>query len=249
MSSIRCPQCGLVNWATSAECKRCALPLDARAQQQSSSSSQSSSPYGGPPPDFGARGGDPSPMFGAQYVCPVCRRPSLTDFCRYCQPAAFAFDAPPPEPQYKSIGGWLILPAAGLVLGPLVLLISIFLKLAMFASPDWAAITSPESPHFIEYFAQYCAAEMLVNVALLVFTLYVAAQFFRKRKSAPKLMMILLGVGLVVMLVDGLAADALFGPALRRDLGIRSPGSGILGRALWMLYFHKSKRVKGTFVN
>ena len=46
MSSIKCPQCGLVNWSTQDACKRCASPLAIQPNYQSSHSTGS---YTAPP--------------------------------------------------------------------------------------------------------------------------------------------------------------------------------------------------------
>jgi hypothetical protein len=51
MSSIKCPQCGLVNWATQEACKRCASPLGTAADGYQSSYSTGS--YSAPPTSGG----------------------------------------------------------------------------------------------------------------------------------------------------------------------------------------------------
>lgn len=239
-SSIRCPQCGLVNWATSAECKRCARPLDGAAPFSPSYASASG----------GAYAHDTGP-FTAQYTCPVCRRPSLAGFCRYCQPgqAAGAFDADEPAaPQYPSIGGWLILPAVGLVLSPLVLLFQIFRLLSVQGTPEWDARTTPGTAQYVEGLAGFATVEIFMNGLLLAFVLYVAYNFFSKKKKTPALMITFLVLSLVVAVVDASISASLLGDAAG-DKAFVGLGRQVVPKAIWLLYFLRSKRVKGTFVN
>lgn len=49
MSSMKCPQCGLVNWSTAEECKRCRLPINAADVPENKSWEETSNSYQGEP--------------------------------------------------------------------------------------------------------------------------------------------------------------------------------------------------------
>jgi hypothetical protein len=56
MSSIKCPQCGLVNWATADDCKRCKLPF-ARHPDPTAVAPEPGAPAGGDHAHTSAPGG------------------------------------------------------------------------------------------------------------------------------------------------------------------------------------------------
>jgi hypothetical protein len=140
------------------------------------------------------------------------------------------------DDKLKGIGGWLILPAIGLVLGPIIGVIGLFASLGMYKDVARAG-----------YGGVY-ALELIVLFGLLVFTIYAAIQFFGKKRKAPKIMIILYSVSLVASLVilgielsagaEEFAVET--GKQLVRD---------IVAAAIWIPYFNVSKRVKATFVN
>lgn len=49
MSSMKCPQCGLVNWSTAEACKRCRLPINGADAPDTNTWQESSSGYSGEP--------------------------------------------------------------------------------------------------------------------------------------------------------------------------------------------------------
>lgn len=58
MSSMKCPQCGLVNWATAEACKRCRLPINGADAPDVNSWEDSSNSYQGEPVyQWGDQGG------------------------------------------------------------------------------------------------------------------------------------------------------------------------------------------------
>jgi len=90
--------------------------------------------------------------------------------------------------------------------------------------------------------------ELLVIIGILVFTLYAAYLFFKKKSNAPKTIITLLIVGIVsscVLLVIELGAGA---DPFAIETG-KQLVKEIIGAAIWIPYFRVSKRVKATFVN
>lgn len=128
------------------------------------------------------------------------------------------------------IGGWLLLPAIGLVLGPLG---TLFLLVG-----DLWALTGPS-----EASPRWCfIAETCINFTFCLFELFVAVAFFRRSKWAPALVIALLLVGVVAGAVDSV---------LVRFAGLQ-PGAGsllidLITAAVWVPYFVFSRRVAATF--
>jgi hypothetical protein len=139
------------------------------------------------------------------------------------------------DPKLVGIEGWLVLPAIGLILGPIVAVVSLVIALGLFEDVSDAG-----------YGGLYLF-NILVSVGLLTLLIYAATRFFGKRANAPSVMITLLMVQVVaavVCLVLALMAEAESfavedGKALIR---------GLIGAAIWIPYFRVSKRVKATFV-
>jgi hypothetical protein len=160
-------------------------------------------------------------------------------------PPSNSIPAAPDGP--SGIGGWLILPAIGLVL-------------AVYArASSLVALAHPTMKVFTENWlgtgrVKYAAVILgrdVVNMFLLGFTIYVVALFFRKKRALPKACVILLWAGAVCAL-GNYALHAISGE-LPRDIMLRAGFS--IGAALaiaiaviWTAYFMKSARVKNTFV-
>jgi hypothetical protein len=134
------------------------------------------------------------------------------------------------------IGGWLVVPAIGLVLAPIIMVVSLVMSVGL--ASDVAR----------QGYGGIHALEMLYAFGMLIFIIYAAMRFFGKRSNAPSIMIALYVVQLVsegVLLMIELGADAEpfaieSGKALVRSA---------MGAAIWIPYFRVSKRVKATFVN
>ena len=75
------------------------------------------------------------------------------------------------EPTLVRIGGWLILPAIGFVLGPILGVLSLIGLLSLYADAD---LPSGVAIYFVE---------LLVGIGLLVFLIYAAIRFFGKKSN------------------------------------------------------------------
>ena len=134
----------------------------------------------------------------------------------------------------ENIGGWLVLPAIGLVLGVVVSVIGIFISLAVAAG-----LPSQYQGVF--------ALNLLADAGLTAFLIYAAILFFGKRRNAPAVMITLMIANVVVnglLLAIDIGADAEpFAMACGRTMV-----GGIISGAIWIPYFRVSERVKRTFV-
>lgn len=143
------------------------------------------------------------------------------------------------DPALKSqpagIGGWLILPAFGLVLGAALGVVMLVYGLSLYS--DVAAAG---------YGGVY-GLELLVQFGMLVFMAYAAVRFFGKKRNAPSVIIIFLITTIVsagVLLAVELGAGV---EALAIESGKQLVRSGIAA-AVWIPYFKKSRRVKATFI-
>ena len=144
--------------------------------------------------------------------------------------------APAVDPRLVGIRGWLVLPAIGFVLGPIVGVVMLVVALGLYS--DVAA-----AGHGGLY-----ARELLVEVGLLAFLIYAATRFFGKKRNAPSTIIALLTASLVssglLLVIELSEGPKVFAIESGKQL-VRS----VISAAIWIPYFRVSKRVKATFVN
>lgn len=133
------------------------------------------------------------------------------------------------------IGGWLILPAIGFALAPVIEVAGLIIGLGNYTKAASAG-----------YGGVY-TLNLLVIAGMLVFQVYVAVLFFRKRGSAPRTIIAFFVASLVAS--AGLLAVELAGGA---EVFVAETGRqlvfGVIAAGIWIPYFLVSKRVKATFV-
>jgi len=182
------------------------------------------------------------PMCGQRFVSKDCYAGGEEVVCTGCgQPIEIPdpeletaiTPAPPLQPYEKQvahaaslprIGGWLILPAIGLVFGPFRSVIEII-----------DTITNLRPAYVFD---------LVFGVAFLVFRIWVAIAFFSRWRSAPKLV--------IALILTALGWNTLW-LAVDYGMGVSSPDWvaviwSLVGAAIWIPYFAVSKRVKATFV-
>ncbi len=137
----------------------------------------------------------------------------------------------------SGIGGWLILPAIGLVLSPFLGIIGLLISLSSF-DVNYAAYSMPS---------------LIVNAALLVWLCVLAVQFFKKKRTLPNnfiRFMISRTVASLILFIWGIlilgSTDELFLISLLRANNFIAQG---IAAAIWIPYFKLSKRVMLTFIN
>jgi hypothetical protein len=157
----------------------------------------------------------------------------------YRSPATTEFSAKMPgeTDKYRALGGWLILPAIGLVISPILNGLAVV--------GDIAALKNV--PNGLKMFV---IVEIITILALIVWNIWAAILFFGKKASAPRAMIILFSAGILVNLIGWLMVEGFMnanGEARVQAL-VGVFRSVIIG-GIWIWYFSVSKRVKGTFVN
>jgi hypothetical protein len=161
-------------------------------------------------------------------------------------------DAPPAIPE--GIGGWLLMPLAGLFVMLFLRVESIIKILPSFAPENWKILTSPVSPGYHWAWAPVMITEQVADIILLVLGIVLIILLFRKKKAFPKLIIgyYLLDMIAVVCGVLGIAAISakqVEMPKLFSPENCRQILHGSIWAIIWIPYFIKSRRVKNTFVN
>lgn len=150
-------------------------------------------------------------------------------------------ETPPPithveNPDLHGIKGWLILPAIGMVMGPIVTVISLIMALNMFNDVSRAG-----------YGGLYTVS-ILANIGILIFAIYTAIQFFGKKASTPSIFISFIIVQVVLMLLLTILSISFDAEAFTIEYG-KAFIKGLIIAAIWIPYFKQSKRVKATFIN
>ncbi len=136
----------------------------------------------------------------------------------------------------KGIGGWLIIPAIGLVLGPI--------KTAVISLQDINTIQS-FAPELLSDVRLWVG--IVINVAMIIAAIVVAILFFSKRRVAVMAIISLMIASIVASIIQLLMGVAIFGEV--SSGGINPLLHACVFATIWIPYFVKSKRVKNTFVN
>ena len=151
----------------------------------------------------------------------------------------------------QGIGGWLIIPAIELTVGTFLRVCYFYLlgfvtNVAFFLRPPRLYQMEEQYPGYIS--ALGC--QMVFDAVLIVFQVFVATSFFHQKRSLPRVIIILLVAGLAVSAFQTMwiAVKVTQLPAgeLHTLLVFNCMAAG--KAVVWIPYFLRSKRVKGTFV-
>ncbi len=126
----------------------------------------------------------------------------------------------------EKIGGWLILPAIGLILGCILSILGCILSIG-------DILVKMYIPSEIQ------TIKIIFDIILTAFLIYVTIRFFKKKHDAPELMILLMIITIIFDLIMLLIFRENYGQALICN---------ILSAIIWILYFSVSKRVKRTFL-
>lgn len=139
----------------------------------------------------------------------------------------------------EGIGGWLILVAIGLGVGPFILLNGIYSDLRVFYGAQFQAGLAPHPG-----LAAFILFEAVSNSVFLLALIALNFLFYRKKKSFPGWMIAYMAFNCAVVVVDHLIAlryNSHAGPIA----ALRS----VMGTLVWIPYYLRSERVKVTFIN
>lgn len=141
--------------------------------------------------------------------------------------------SPAAEPQ--QIGGVLVLPAIGLVLGPILTVISLVASIGLFGEMAAAGL------------GRVFTLQVVSDAITLLCGIPVVFSFFRRRRSAPSLLIGLIVLRLALLGLMAISARTSGIPGVADLYGKQLVQAGVVA-GIWIPYFLSSKRVKATFV-
>lgn len=148
-------------------------------------------------------------------------------------------------PKKRGIGGWLVLPAIGIILNPILLLFNLVNRFSFLSTAEHKLVADKYPT-----VGTLTGLEIFGNVIFLIIALVLLFQFFGKRASAPTtfIWFVSLKLGLSILLF--LISTSLWSiaPQLVVDYLVPAFGYGV-GAAIWIPYFRRSERVQNTFVH
>lgn len=173
---------------------------------------------------------------------PVAAQPALAEA------AAGPGEAVPPIPvgsfslaqkDLRGIGGWLILVALGLGLGPIALLLALGASVLLLFSPEGQSLVAAH-PGVTGLLLFNAATDAVLIVLLIVLNVI----FYRTKKTFPRW-----AIGyLVVSFILEIAMHQMMLQYMPTYPSFDAFGS-LAAAAIWIPYFLLSQRVKQTFVN
>ncbi|MCY7312721.1 MAG: DUF3857 domain-containing protein [Pseudoxanthomonas sp.] len=165
---------------------------------------------------------------------------------------AFRTDPPPPsgpiEPALAGLRGWLLLPALGAVVAPLLLMADLVTNLDAYTLPGWSALSLPGGEAYHPLWIPVLLFELAAKLGLLVFSILLLVMYFQRRRGAPRLFICLLAASLAYVAIH-LALLHLI-PDAAAEIGPRDWGrlaSAAVLALIWVPYFMRSRRVRSTF--
>jgi hypothetical protein len=148
--------------------------------------------------------------------------------------------------QLIGIEGWLVIPAIGLILNPIISIVLVITKLDYKHRLSYRDLVE----HYVGYSAFYNFG-ILIECLFLFFVLITCYLFFRRKKSTPKVVVSYLIARLVVSGIHFLwgilllsVSDPLVTISLLRSTGLIG---FVIAAGILIPYFKISKRVKATF--
>lgn len=145
----------------------------------------------------------------------------------------------------SGIGGWLILPMLGLIIGPIMnikLLSDSFVPL--FESGTWDIVKSA-----LGSYTWIIIFEVIMNSLFIIFSIALLVLLLLKHPKFPKLIIILYVSNIAFIILDAIFASSI--PSMGGTVSSSSLTSilrTIATSAIWIPYFLMSKRVENTFV-
>lgn len=150
----------------------------------------------------------------------------------------------------EGLGGWLILVGLGVILSPLVILVTVFpTYFEIFSDGSWAILTTPGSTVYNPLWAPLLIVEIGINAGLVLAWVVAATLYFTKRKAFPKVYIAIVLFSLTFIILDAIAVNAVLPTEPVFDSATaRQVGRTLITALIWIPYMLLSKRVKATFI-
>ncbi len=151
------------------------------------------------------------------------------------------------ESYYDHVGGWLFLPAFGLLLTPFAAIYQL-IHAGTFNISQWKILTDPGFPSFNPGLGLFVLIEFLANLTLIAYAVLMNILLWMKRTSLPRLITVFYGYNLILLTMD-LWVINLFGLGEINYASMQDVLRAFISSAVWIPYFLMSDRVKSTFTN
>ncbi|MCB1587863.1 MAG: DUF3857 domain-containing protein [Xanthomonadales bacterium] len=157
-------------------------------------------------------------------------------------------DPRPADPRLTGIGGWLVLPLLGLLLQPIVTLVTMATNLDAYSEPLWSSLTVVGGSAYDSWWIWALLFDLASSLALLILVPLLLVLFLKRRSSVPHLYISLLLWILASNLISLWATGQIEGFALdvRKELQADAVRS-VFSTLIWASYFVVSVRVRSTF--
>ena len=144
----------------------------------------------------------------------------------------------------KKFGGWLILPIIGLYITPIAISYQVY-NIGYYNHSLWNSFLqlSPNQPFTIGSIFFF---ELLFNISLIFFSIFLIILLHQKRSSFPRIYIWFRLFSVVGVILDVVMSSYFLSMDIDSD-DIRNITSEIIGSAIWIPYFLYSERVKQTF--
>ena len=175
-------------------------------------------------------------------------------FAIWCWLAGIVYRYDPPirpvaiDRSLQGIGGWLMLPALGVVLSPFFYAYALVQTSHVLSTDTWSALTTYGNPHYHWLWAPSLLMEVTAIIGFLVFHVLLAILFFRHRRNVPRLYIALLIAALCYRLIDNALVAQLPTHASHGAEESAAVVRILIACVIWISYFVRSVRVKSTFV-
>jgi hypothetical protein len=159
---------------------------------------------------------------------------------------------PPPLPTagatLEGLRGWLILPAIGMLLRPIFIIVLLVQLLPTVLNAEtWSTLTTPGAEAYHPRWAAALLFELFANGGLLIFNLLLLALFFRNRSAWPRAFATFLALNVLVAVIDYQLTSGIPAVAAQPGVPTRDITQTIIAAAIWIPYCFKSQRVRATF--
>jgi len=146
------------------------------------------------------------------------------------------------------IRGWLLLPALGTIITPLVLLAEMRHDLNAMRLDVWMNVTNPGAEHYNAMWAPALLFEIVTNLGQFVFAILLAILFAKRRRSTPMFYIGFLIASIAIQIVDHVLISFVSSTADSAKGTTELLTRSVLSAAIWITYFLNSVRVRSTFV-
>ena len=163
---------------------------------------------------------------------------------------AFRYDPPartPADPELTGLGGWLMLLAIALIVGPFGIFATLVESLDATSIDNWLRLTTAAGANYHAAWAPLLLMEIVANAGFLVFSVLMVLLFFLRRSSFPRLAIAYLIATVGFQFIDQWFASLM--PDVDASFEtIAELVAAAVGGTLWTLYLWRSRRVRSTFV-